>query len=212
MSAGVARLLSWPTALSGDLLRGAETWLRTSLRSRPPVEVTTWLDLSAHRGEDLGSFDLVFVGGGNTFDLRHRIQAAELGPALHRFVEDGGTYYGGSAGAIMAGESIGLAAGLDEDRIGDPDTSGLRLVPGVDVLPHFTPARVARIEEWSARHPGRLMIGVPEASGVWFRDHRAGEPGRRARQAHVLGPDPVDVYLGGHHHARYVADDDFAVG
>lgn len=199
MLPGVSRLLYWPVALSGPLLDGAEAWLRTSLGDRPGLDVTTWLDLSEHRGEDLREYELVFVGGGNTFDLQKRLRTARMGPALRRFLNAGGAYYGGSAGAIVAGESIGLAEGLDEDAVHSRDRSGLRLVPGIDVLPHFTSARVERAERWSALHPERLVFGIPEASGVRFVDDRAT----------ILGPDQVDLYVDGQRAATYDADDTF---
>lgn len=192
MLEGVSRLLYWPTALSGDLLSNAESWLRTSLSDRPELGVTTWLDLSDHRGEALEDYDLIFVGGGNTYDLLNRLRQADIATALTRFLQAGGTYYGGSAGAIVAGKSIGLARGLDPDRHHDPDDSGLGLVP-VDVLPHFAQAGVGRAEAWSTKHPDRRLVCIPESSGVRFSES---EPV-------VLGPEPVDVYRGGQHVGRY---------
>lgn len=188
MLEGVSRLLYWPTALSGELLANAEKWLLTSLGSGSTVEVTTWLDLSDHRGEALDGYDLVFVGGGNTYDLVDRFRRAEIAAPLARFLSGGGSYYGGSAGAIVAGQSVGLARGLDPNRHPDSDESGLGLVPA-DVLPHFDDTLRGRAESWSAGHPGRPVVCIPEASGVHIeRD-----------QMVVLGPEPVDLYVGGTH-------------
>lgn len=189
---GVSRLLYWPVALSGEMLRGAEGWLCASLGDRPGLEVTTWLDLSQHHGDDLDAFDLVFIGGGNTYDLLHRLRAANLGPALTHFIRAGGAYYGGSAGAIVAGTNVGLARGLDTDRHHDTDHSGLGLVP-VDVLPHFSEARIELAKTWSAGHGERPLLGIPEASGVWFSGERVV----------ALGPDPVDIYRRGEHISRH---------
>jgi dipeptidase E len=192
MLEGVSRLLYLPTALSGELLANAENWLLTSLGSRSALAVTTWLDLSVHRGEALDDYDLIFVGGGNTYDLVNRFRQAEVAAPLAQFLDGGGTYYGGSAGAIAAGQSIGLARGLDPDRHHDPDDSGLGLVPA-DLLPHFNEARSGRAESWSARHPQRHVVCIPEASGV----HIDG------CQMVVLGPEPVDIYCGGTHTGRH---------
>jgi dipeptidase E len=192
MLEGVSRLLYWPTALSGEPVANAESWLRTSLGSRPDLEVTAWLDLSHHRGEALDDYDLIFVGGGNTYDLIDRLRQAEIAAPLARFLDTGGSYYGGSAGAIVAGQSIGLARGLDPDRHHDPDDSGLGLVPA-DVLPHFSEARRERAEGWSTRHPRRQVVCIPEASGV----HVDGD------QMVVLGPEPVDLYRGGKHTGQH---------
>jgi dipeptidase E len=195
MLSGVSRILYWPVALSGSMLRDAEAWFRASLTDRPRVDITVWLDLAEHEGEEIEGFDLVFVGGGNTFDLQQRIRVAQLGPALHRFLDAGGTYYGGSAGAVIAGESIAIARGLDDDNVNNPDHSGLRLVAGIDVLPHFDSKHIERAERYSAEHPDRTLICIREASGLWLTD----------RKATVLGPDPIDTYICGSRHARYSA-------
>jgi dipeptidase E len=192
MLEGVSRLLYWPIALSGELLANAESWLRTSLGSRVGLEVTVWLALLDHRGEALDGYDLLFVGGGNTYDLIDRFRRAEIAAPLARFLDAGGSYYGGSAGAIVAGPSIGLARGLDSDRHHDPDDSGLGLVPA-DVLPHFSEARRERAEGWSTMHPRRQVLCIPEASGVHVdRD-----------QMVVLGPEPVDLYCSGKHTGQH---------
>lgn len=183
---GVVRLLYWPVALSGELLVNAEHWLRSSLGDRPGLGVTVWVDLAEHAGESLGGFDLVFVGGGNTFDLLRRVRTAGLIGPLQDFVAAGGGYYGGSAGAIAAGIDVGLASGLDRDSHQDPDQSGFGLVPA-DVLPHYGPHRASHALRWSAQHPQRTIVGLPEASGVWSNNSRLV----------VLGPEPVDVFRGG---------------
>jgi dipeptidase E len=192
---GVSRLLYWPVALSGPMLSGADGWLRDTLAERSSLEITTWTDLDEHRRDGFDPFELIFVGGGNTFDLQHRIRTAGLAERIHAFVRGGGTYYGGSAGAIIAGESIGLARGIDPDDVGAEDDTGLRLVPGMDLLPHFAPGQASAATQWSRQHPGRLVFGVPEASGL----HVDG------RCATVLGPDPVDVYCDGRRMGRYAA-------
>ncbi len=188
---GVSQLLYWPVALSGELLLNASTWLPNSLGDRPGLEVTTWLDLSDHHRESLDAFDLIFVGGGNTFDLLQRIRAAGITSGLRAFLLSGGTYYGGSAGAVVAGLDVGVASGLDPDRHHDPDHTGLGLVPA-DVLPHYAEPRIELAKDWSRQHPDRPLVCIPEASGVWYDSD----------EAIVCGPEPVDMYIDGENVAR----------
>lgn len=200
----VRSLLYWPIALSGTMLTGAEQWLRAGLAGRPTITVTTWMDLSEHAGEPLSAFDLIFVGGGNTFDLHHRLSTAGLASSLRSFLGNGGRYYGGSAGAVLAGRSIGIAAGIDDDRIGAADDSGLGLI-GADLLPHYSPSWLDHAMDWSVRHPDRLVIGIPEAGGI---SCVMNDPTERVR---AIGPDPVRLFRRGEMIGEVAAGDEFTV-
>jgi hypothetical protein len=65
-----AKILYWPFALDGDMVKGADGWLRGNLAEHwPDHQLTTWSGLEGHSSAELFDFDLLFVGGGNTFDL-----------------------------------------------------------------------------------------------------------------------------------------------
>lgn len=177
------RILYWPFALSGEMLAGADSWLRENLAERwPAVQVSTWTELDGHGPEELAEFDVLFVGGGNTFDLLEHVVSNGFMDPVREFVAAGGAYYGGSAGAILAGGSIGIAEAYDQNETRLQDLQGLGLTPGSTVLPHYGPNEEGTGRLWS-RKQGMTVLGIPERSGLKIRDG----------QAQVLGREPVYV-------------------
>ncbi|HEY3502084.1 MAG TPA: Type 1 glutamine amidotransferase-like domain-containing protein [Actinocatenispora sp.] len=184
---GVGRMVYWPFALPDSRIAQAPAWLRAGLDELGiDVEVDAWSSLDGHRPADLGAADLLFVGGGTTSKLARHVHEHRFDQAVRDFVDAGGRYYGGSAGAVLAGASIAVGALADDD---DPaaatDDRGLGLVPGVGLLPHANIFAAADQQSWSTTL-GQPLLAIPEAGGVRV----AGASGT------VLGPDPVDLVDG----------------
>jgi len=173
--AGVGRVLYWPFALRAEMLDTSDGWFRTALHELGlSPEVTTWTTLEGQDSFDLESFDLVHVGGGNTFHLLDHIRRQGfLGP-VRSFVQKGGRYYGGSAGAIVACGDIRTAVGRDPNVVGITDLTALGLVPWRFVEPHY------RGEE-SSTALGERVLGIPERGGVSWDGHHFT----------AIGPDPT---------------------
>ncbi|WP_168217718.1 Type 1 glutamine amidotransferase-like domain-containing protein [Occultella kanbiaonis] len=162
------RILYWPFALPREMLPSADGWLRGNLdRLGVDYELVTWQGLAQHAPSELcpGSTDLLFVGGGNTFRLLDEVRSHGFTRPIREFWRDGGDYYGGSAGAVLACESIAIAEGNDANEPGLSDLTGLALIAGVAVLPHFTDAQHASASHWSSTHD-TTVIGLPETMGV----------------------------------------------
>jgi len=178
------RVLYWPFALGDDLLPGAEGWLRGSLEGfQSGLDVVTWSTLDGHDQAELGGFDLLFIGGGNTYDLLAHLRSHGALDWVATHLARGGDLYGGSAGAILAGASTAIAAWHDENTtaLTAPDElAGLGLLPGRVLLPHFAEGDVPRAQQWSERH-GLEVLGVPEASGLVLEGD----------EVVVAGPGPV---------------------
>ncbi len=177
---GADRVLYWPFALPDHMLAGAEEWLTSSLRELGiNMEVETWESLTGHSPDELAPFDLLFVGGGSTSKLAQHIRDHEFEAAIHRYLEGGGTYYGGSAGAVFAADSIDIAALVDND----PDAAGVKglgLIRGVSILPHADLFPLGKQQE-TARTLGQGVLLLPENSGVMY-DGTA---------LHAIGPGEV---------------------
>jgi len=191
------RIVYWPFALPVDMLSSADDWLRSQLTARvghPVLE--TWMSLVGHQAAELASFDLLFVGGGNTFRLLQHIREHGFMQAVKSFVDHGGTYYGGSAGAVLATDTIRIADGHDANDVDLADLGALGLVHGVDLLPHYTDDQHAATRQWAARHQA-AVLGVPNASGLLVSNGRI----------RVLGPHPVHLITPSGTH-QFVADTD----
>lgn len=82
--------------------------------------------------------DYVFVGEGNTFESMRILRDKGLFERIRKACqEEGATYLGASAGAVIAGKNISCARVLDEEgvRLEDWEKEGLGLIDGI-VFPH----------------------------------------------------------------------------
>ena len=179
----LTEVVYWPSALPEAMLAGADGWLRTSLdRLGVGYRLSTWARLDQHSPDELAQADLLFVGGGNTFRLLDQVRSAGLVESAREFVAAGGDYYGGSAGAVLACDDIGVADGHDLNEPGLKDLTALGILPGVSVLPHFTAAQLSTSLE-RVKSAGVPLIGLPETAGLRVIDHTYT----------VVGADPVHL-------------------
>src|SRR5512139_1504382 len=77
---------------------------------------------------------LVYVPGGNTFLLNHRLHISGVMPYLRKKVQAGLPFVGFSAGTILCGPNI--LTSKDLNTIGTPHFDGLNLVP-FNFLVHY---------------------------------------------------------------------------
>ena len=127
------RIVYWPVALPPALAASADQWLRTNLDSLGTgYQLDTWEDLDRHRASELtpDDVDLLFVGGGNTFRLLDAVRRSRFLEPVRAFWHDGGDYYGGSAGAVLACETIAIAEGHDANDCNLKDLAALGLMRG----------------------------------------------------------------------------------
>jgi dipeptidase E len=149
-----------------------------------PVEVQVWRDLGERDEIDLEGVDLVWVGGGNTYALLDHVRRTGWVERIRAHVLAGGPYYGGSAGAVLAGADIDVARFADPNDVGLTDTTGLELLGRAIVRPHWTDTGATRFEArlWANRFDGPVL-GIPDDAGLVVRDGVATS----------TGPGRVDV-------------------
>jgi len=191
-----SRVVIWPFAHRAAVdRRAAGAWATTALLAIDVADVDVWVttepgvdrprldQLVVRRRRGLDGVDVVAVPGGNTFDLLQALREAGLLDLLQAHFLRGGSLYGGSAGAVLAGADVDLARAADPDDVGTTDTRGLDLVHGHDVLPHWTDDQEAAARRHS-RASGRPVLAIPESGGVVVA------PDGTARS---VGPDVVQV-------------------
>ena len=87
--------------------------------------------------EELASMDYIYVTEGNTFEVLELIQMRRVMEPMRTAVMNGATDIGASAGAIIAGTDIALAADFDRNFVRLQNLEGLKLFDGT-IIPHYT--------------------------------------------------------------------------
>jgi peptidase E len=89
--------------------------------------------------EELNRFDVIYICGGNTFYLLHRVNESNFRDKIISLVDKGIVYVGASAGSIIAGPDIeisGRGDRWDKNDIGIKDLAGLNLTTEI-ISPHY---------------------------------------------------------------------------
>lgn len=81
--------------------------------------------------KEVRSFDVIYVIGGNTFYLLHKIRESNFNKIIKKFLNRGGAYFGVSAGSYITCPTIEAAGWKHADRntVGLTDLTALNLVP-----------------------------------------------------------------------------------
>jgi dipeptidase E len=128
----------------------------------------------AGEASDLNDYELIIVGGGNTFQLLKQCRQRGFLQAMRSRVSQGKTkYLGWSAGANLACPTIKTT---NDMPIVDPGSlQALGLIPfqinphyvSVSLPGHHGETRDERLEEFAHANPDLPVIGLPE--GDWIR-------------------------------------------
>jgi dipeptidase E len=100
------------------------------------------IDLRTYFGEPglqdaLKNFDVIWMGGGNTYYLRWALREAGFDDCVQTLLDSGVVYGGGSAGAVVAGPTLKNFENADEpDKAPKLVKDGLKLTDFVP-LPHW---------------------------------------------------------------------------
>lgn len=172
-----------PVAMASEHYPDCEEWLTGVFEEHGLSDIRMWTTLEDISASDLATVSAVYIGGGNTYRLLNELRQTRADSLLREFVDSGGRLYGGSAGAIICGETIGTTP--DENRVGLSETDALRFLPETDIWCHYANADDPDIHDYVAE-TGRTVIALPERSGVSVT----------ATRLQVIGHDPVSVFDG----------------
>lgn len=168
VDAAFRRMVRGPRLLYMPFARDDEPTIRLrELRASfaPPIaSIEVWED-PCELPRPLPMYDAVYIDGGNTFQLMATVRAAGIGAALASYLAAGGLIYGMSAGAILFGASLAPAAFFDANDAGLADFSGLGLLGGASIWPHYLPEHDRELRELAARE-SHDVIGVAEEAAV----------------------------------------------
>jgi dipeptidase E len=159
------RILNLPWAQLDPAEPRLHTWTESTLCPLGIRQVTTVSVVNTESSALLGSFDGIFIGGGNTFLLLNRLRDTGMATALVEFTRAGWPCYGGSAGAIVLGAHIGTCAHLDRNEVGLVDLAGINLCDDGAVWCHHHGRDTARITEF-VHDTGVEVFSLPENGGL----------------------------------------------
>ena len=122
--------------------------------------ITSSLELS---NKYLSDYCAIFIGGGNTFKLLNEIKQYSNDKKIIEYLKNGGTVFGGSAGAIVFGKDINCCLLDDGNNIGITDTSGFNFLNDYSILCHFKNKNFKRncefLKEYSKK---QKLLYLPE--------------------------------------------------
>ena len=112
-----------------------EQWFRETYAEYNLHNIDVCTDL--FKAPNLDVYKAIFIGGGNTFKLLKEIKESGFDTKIKDYLETGGFIYGGSAGAIIFGETIETSSHADKNLVRLKDLTGLNLLKGYDVWCHY---------------------------------------------------------------------------
>jgi dipeptidase E len=185
---GVSKILYIPYAWNrkGDF-ESCKDWFTNCMKQHKKITFTMLTDLS--NSPDLNTFDAIYIGGGNTFRLLKHIKETGFDSKLLSFFKNGGTVYGGSAGALIWGNDIGLAlicADKDKNLVKLKDTSGLNVINNCDIQCHYKDDQIEEHLEYLSK-TNRNIIAIPEESALLVTN----------KGAQTIGNYPISLFKGG---------------
>lgn len=133
------------------------------MHQRQDIEITTWDSLDDRTLADLSQYDALFVGGGNTWSLMRDIRESKFDQAINKYLQQGGSIYGGSAGAIILGDRIDTQN--DDNLVGWKDDEGLKLLDGLSIACHYKASEMEHYRAWSIKHHAEVIC-LAEESGI----------------------------------------------
>ncbi len=102
------------------------------------------------KNKDIVNFDYIYCTGGNTYEIRSLLGKRRLLSKFKEAVNNGATYIGASAGAMIAGANIIYAKDFDENSVKLKSLRGLGLFNGI-IIPHYTKED---LERYKSHYPG----------------------------------------------------------
>ena len=120
----------------------------------------------------LADYSFLFIGGGNTYKLLNDLKRAHMFEPIREYLRNGGTAFGGSAGAIVFGEDLESCALDDHNEAGLKDTQGFNVLGGISFLCHYTnrsPEQDRRSEEYLLKiSDHRKTYALPEEDTLFL--------------------------------------------
>ncbi len=159
-------ILYIPLAMKPSKYPSCYEWVTTTF---PHLNIEMCTDLT--KVKSLNNYGAVYVGGGNTFELLQKIRDSNFDKLLLPYLNKGGIYYGGSAGAIILGKTIEtsfLGKIKDKNTIKMTNFQGLNLIDDYSIHCHHEEDEDEQVQEFANK--GNKVLALPEGTGLHITD------------------------------------------
>ena len=123
--------------------------------------------------KDLSNYSAIFIGGGNTYKLLSEIKKNLNYEKIWNYLNNGGTIFGGSAGAIIFGKDINCCLLDDKNDVNLKDVNGFNLLNNYSILCHLKNKNFKRnrkfLEEYSKK---QKVLYLPEEDVILIEDNK----------------------------------------
>lgn len=103
------------------------------------------------------NIDAIYIGGGNTFSMLKMLKDTKFDKEIIKYVKNGATYIGGSAGAHIVTKNIKHVLPFDNNSVGLNDYNGLGLFDGI-LFCHYTDDRKKYVDDCKKRNKYNVSI------------------------------------------------------
>lgn len=161
-----SKILYIPLALDRDMtgFESCYDWfskLISEHSNRKDIDFTMLLENDSI--PDFEIYDSIYIGGGNTFKLLKYIYKNNIDKSLKKYIQNGGIFYGGSAGAMILGYDIRTVE--EENDKSYSQFLGLNLLGENSIICHYVLSLDKKIFE-SVKKINSKIIALPEDSGL----------------------------------------------
>lgn len=191
------RIVVWPFAQPRERWDNIMDWFTGALAEKGNLSSISLFGSTVSKVDDvpgtgLETADVVVVPGGNTFELLALLRSQDLIKPLKDFINRGGKFFGGSAGAVLAGADISIVdaekGGLDPNTVQIHDTKALSLLGDMVINVHYEQdLHKSRCARW-AKEDNVQLLCLPEKGGVVV------DP--ESRTGTNVGPEDVALFSG----------------
>ncbi len=164
-------ILYVPLAMAEDKYDSCYEWINEELQNVkvPNIDmVRTKEELSS---KNLFDYSAIFIGGGNTYKLLKDLKTGGAFDKIAQYLEADGIVFGGSAGAIIFGQSIDTCKYMDKNEVGLTDQQGFDFFHHFSLLCHFTNESDEKTEKNKAylleRSKEEKIIALPEEDTIY---------------------------------------------
>lgn len=184
-------LLYIPLAMESEMYPSCLAWIKGELREVDITGIEMVTSAQEITDKDLSQYCAIFIGGGNTFKLLYELKIGGAFEKIKAYIDNDGIVFGGSAGAIIFGETLESCILDDTNEVGLKDITGFDVLNGISLLCHYT-NRTEKKDDESKKYllklsKQRKVIALPEEDTLYLNGN----------EVELIGSRPYYVFENG---------------